>query len=149
MAEEPSLERTDIIARAYELIRPGANFILATVDGDAAPHTRWMGAAALEKPDRVYMVTGARSHKVVHIEVNPQVQMLFNSEGFEEVAAIGGIASVVEEDAVKRRIFEAVPTAGDYFEGPEDPNFAVIAVRMQTIELVTADHKHAPFRVEL
>ncbi len=143
------MDKEKIVSAAQELIRAGRSFVLATVDSEGVPQVRWMGAAHLEEPFDVYMAAGAASRKIGQMESHPQSQLMFQTEDYSRVATLTGTCEVVTDAETKRRVFEGIPGAAQYFSGPDDPNFAAIKFKCQRVEMLGMAEGMAPVSADL
>jgi len=130
------MDKTEIVSAALDLVRAGRSFAFATVDGDGTPQIRWMGGAHLEEPFAIYMACGAGSRKMGQIASHPRSQLMFHAEDFSRVATLTGTSEVVTEAEVKRRVFEGIAGASQYFSGPDDPNFGAIKFTCWRVEVL-------------
>lgn len=143
------MDRQVVIEAALQLIRADRPFVLATVDAEGCPQVRWMGAAHYEWPATIYMAAFADSRKMAQINGHPQAQLMFHSEGFKRVATLSGTARVVADPAVKRRVFAEMLDSSDYFEGPDDPRFGLIAFVFTRIEAIGLGDDMTPAAVDI
>jgi general stress protein 26 len=143
------VDKQTIIDAAKDLVRAGRSFVLATVDSDGVPQVRWMGAAHLEEPFVVYMAAGAASRKMGQMESHPKSQLMFQTEDYAQVATLTGMCEVVTDADTRRRVFEGIPGAAQYFSGPDDPNFAAIKFRCQRVEMLGVAEGMAPVSADL
>ena len=128
--------KTEIISAALDLVRAGRSFVFATVDGDGVPQVRWMGGAYLEEPCTIYMACGAESRKMGQIASHAKSQLMFHAEDFARVATLTGMSEVVTEAETKRRVFEGIAGASQYFSGPDDPNFGAVKFTCRRVEML-------------
>jgi len=130
------MDKTEIVNAALALVSAGRSFVLATVDRDGTPQVRWMGGAHLEEPFTIYMACGAESRKMGQIASDPRSQLMFQAEDFSRVATLTGTSEVVTEAEAKRRVFEGIAGASQYFSGPDDPNFGAIKFTCRRVEVL-------------
>lgn len=130
------MDKTEIVSAALDLVRAGRSFVFATVDSNGTPQVRWMGGAYLEEPSTIYMACGAKSRKMGQIASDPRSQLMFQAEDFSRVATLTGRSEVVTEAEAKRRVFEGIAGASQYFSGPDDPNFGAIKFTCQRVEML-------------
>jgi general stress protein 26 len=143
------VDRQIVVDAALELVRAGRAFVFATVDAEGFPQVRWMGGAYLEEPLTVYMAAGADSRKMMQIAAHPQAQIMFHNEDFSRVATLTGTASAVTDSSVKRRVFAGMSGAANYFSGPDDPKFGVVAFVCSRIEMLGLADGMAPAAVDI
>lgn len=99
----------EITSRIEELVAQTKMGIFATVGVDKAPHIRWMTPALLkDRPGLIYTFAAAGSQKVRDLAVNGQVEWLFQDKTLRRVAAISGLARVIENPALRTEIMEAL-----------------------------------------
>lgn len=145
MSEESAL------ALARDLMQRQNKYVLATVDEGGRPRMRWMGAWASD-PEQAwvfYMLCGARSRKMTELAGNPAVQLMFTSEDYTCIVTLEGAAGSVDDLAVKRMVYEAIPASPKFYKSPEDPNMGVIRFQTTTIEVLCLQEGHEPVRIEL
>jgi len=130
------MDREATIAVAREVVKPGAPFVFATVDADGGPRMRWMGDLMLEEPFIIYMAAGAGSRKLGQLAANPKAQLLFQSPDYSTVATLYGECVVVDEAALKQRIWEAIPALVRFVSGPDDPSLAVLRFTTRRLEVM-------------
>ena len=140
-----------VLAKAAEFVGSKRPFVLATVDADCRPQMRWMGALFSDpEQDHVhYMACGAKSRKVGQISANAAAQLLYTSDDYSCTLTISGVAEVVEDQATKQMVWDALPDPTKYFSGPEGEDFGVISFRGTAIEMLCMEEGHGPMRVEL
>ena len=143
------MDKQAVIDAAKDLVRAGRSLVLATVDSDGTPQVRWMGAAHLEEPFTVYMAAGAVSRKIGQMKSRPQSQLMFQTEDYSRVATLTGMCEVVGDAETKRRVFEGIPGAAQYFSGPDDPNFAAIKFECRRVEMLGMAEGMAPVSADL
>jgi general stress protein 26 len=143
------MDKQTIIDAAKDLVRAGRSFVLATVDSEGVPQVRWMGAAYLAEPFLVYMAAGAASRKIGQMESHPKSQLMFQTEDYSRVATLTGTCEAVEDVETKRRVFEGILGAAQYFSGPDDPNFAAIEFTCQRVEMLGMAEGMAPVSADV
>ena len=144
------MNKDEIVERARSIIAEEQKaFTMATVSPDGKPHVRWMGAAIVTEPMTLHLLSGRDSRKVEDIAANPDVELLFSRDDFSEVLAVAGPAELAEDDETKKKVFDAVPVAGDYFSGPDDPKLAVIRMTVRQLRLWPSRDQHEPEVAEL
>lgn len=130
------MDKKEIVSAALDLVRAGRSFVLATVDGEGIPQVRWMGGAYVEEPFTIYMACSAESRKMAEIASHASSQLMFQSEDRSRVATLTGRSEVVTEPEAKRRVFEGIAGASQYFSGPDDSNFGAIKFTCQRVEML-------------
>ncbi len=130
------MDAKEVIGAAQELVRAGRSFVFATVDEQGTPRVRWMGAAYLEEPLTIYMAAGAESRKMGQIESSPRSQLMFQAADYSRVATLTGRSEIVTDGETKRRVFEGIAAASQYFSGPDDPKFGAIKFTCQRVEML-------------
>lgn len=144
------MDREEIIAAAQEMCRQGTPFVLATVGEDGGPRMRWMGALYLEEPMTIFMAGGTHARKMGQIRANPLGQLIFNAPDFSKVVTLFGKCSVIEDAAMKHKLWDTIPQLANYMSGPDDPEFGVVRFDATKIELLMIrEHGAGPLVVEL
>jgi general stress protein 26 len=143
------MDKEKVVSAAQELIRARRPFVLGTVDAEGMPQMRWMGAAYLEEPLVVYMAAGAESRKIGQMKSHPKSQLMFQTGDYARVATLTGSCMIVTDADTKRRVFEGIPGAAQYFSGPDDPNFAAIKFECQRVEMLGMAEGMAAVSAEL
>jgi len=98
--------------------------ILAIGEGD---QPRLRPVTLIHLDGRFLITTGTKSKKVDHILRNSRVEFLLLPED-EDTGYVRGrcAASILDDDAVKRLLYERVPHVSQLWEGPEDEDLTVI-----------------------
>ncbi len=110
---------------------------LATAEGDQ-PRVRIVSLIRLD--GGFYVITGARgganTAKVRQIKENPKVEfvMRVEREGKTGNLRAEGNASVLDDPALKARLFDEIEWVKDYFRGPDDPNYVLLGIDVRSYE---------------
>jgi uncharacterized pyridoxamine 5'-phosphate oxidase family protein len=103
---------------------------LATTDGKAAflrPMSAWLWDG-----DDLIFATFRSSEKVAQVAECPRVEVGFAAPSWIHVR-IGGTMELVDDPAAARRLHDANPPLQKMFQTPEDPNFAVLRLKVDSI----------------
>jgi general stress protein 26 len=104
---------------------------LATVDG-LQPRVRPM--TLIKMGEGFYMITGARggvhAKKLVQIRRNPRVEYYMTLEGDDGNGFIRGegVAAEVDDEATKRRVYDLIGWAGNFFDTVEHPDYVLMKI---------------------
>lgn len=131
-------EALDIIADA------GFGF-LATVEGDK-PRVRPMMPYLTEEGDLLLALLG-RSRTIPQIKANPNVEVCFVDRKMW-YCRVSGTASVSGDLTRKQLVFENVPMLRQYFAGPDDPNFHLAVISIDSVEAMTP-HSRLPEQIAM
>ena len=123
-------------------------FVYATVDGKGCPRGRYMGAVMI-KDGMMYMASFSEARKIEQIKANPHSELIFATEGYKQVATLGGESRTEESLELKRAFWEANPSCKDYFSGYDAAEFGLIAFSPHSGEYLDPQMQHAPFAVAL
>ncbi len=83
--------------------------ILATVDSEGKPHTRWMTPAILrDRPGAIYAVTSPDFAKISQLESNPNAQWMFQTKMIDKIATVNGRINVIDNSAMKSEVIEGI-----------------------------------------
>ncbi|MCK4850282.1 MAG: pyridoxamine 5'-phosphate oxidase family protein [Phycisphaerae bacterium] len=123
-------------------------FVYTTVDGRGYPRGRYMGALMI-KDGVMYMASFSEARKVKQIKANPHSELIFATEGYKQVATLGGESRIEESLELKRVFWEANPSCKDYFSGYDAAEFGLIAFSPRSGEYLDLELQHVPFAVAL
>ena len=101
-------------------------FLYTTVDGQGNPRGRYMGGLMI-KDGVMYMATFSEARKMVQIKANPRSELIFASEGYRQVAALGGESHVEGSLELKKEFWEANPICEEHFSSYDGEEFGLIA----------------------
>lgn len=145
-----------ILENALKIVTHAFVGALTTVDEDAVPYTRWMGAATdTDGLARLYTLTGKNTRKIDHIENNPHVTWLFSTPHYSEVITLMGTARLLDSPVVQQgvwdRLADCAKTYGmNALSNTENLEFTVIETRVKTLEYLNPSEGIAkPHTVEL
>ena len=146
MTEQEALDRARVM-----MGNGSATFMMATVDGDGKPRMRWMGAIAQDPDDEntYYMASQSTARKVAQLTGNPATQLVFGEQDFSCIATVNGKSEMTQDMAIKRMVWDALPGAAQYFDGPESEGFGVIKFTAESIEVLCLSEGREPVRVDL
>ena len=108
--------------------------MLATVDANEGPRVRPVTLVAY---DSAYWIeTGATSAKVAQIRNNPKIELcLVFAEGSNSgYVRLAGRAKITTDAATKERVSSHTEFFADYWNGPDDPDFALLRIVPETVE---------------
>ncbi len=125
-----------------------AVFVFTTVDGQGYPRGRYMGGLMV-KDGVLYMASFAEARKIQQIKSNPRSELVFASEGYKQVATLGGDSRVEGSLELKKEFWEANPICKDYFSSYDGPEFGLIAFSPHSGEYLDPQVQHVPFVVTL
>ncbi|MCR4405089.1 MAG: pyridoxamine 5'-phosphate oxidase family protein [Candidatus Acetothermia bacterium] len=130
----------DARERILKALRLGQPLLvgLATLTEDGKPWVRYVTAVASEDL-ALRLCTSMTSRKVSQIRRNPEVHLLCGVTDPERVEAylqIQGRAEISTSKAERRAFWK--DSLGEYFSGPDDPDYCVIIVRPYRIELYSS-----------
>ncbi len=126
----------------------GQAFVYTTVDGQGCPRGRYMGAVMI-KDGVIYMASFNQARKIEQIKSNPRSELIFASEGFKQVATLGGESRVEGSLELKKEFWEANPVCKDYFSSYDAVEFGLIAFSPHSGEYLDPEVQHAPLAVAL
>lgn len=118
------------LEKCHELLKRFRNGMLVTRSIDGSFHGRPMHIAELSPTLTLTFMTGLNTTKVDEILADPTVYLTLQDDG--AFVTVLGQASIVTDIEERRRVFSLPSEA--WFDGPEDPNAALIRVRPRTVE---------------
>lgn len=130
MTDEEQTAHQEQVEKAKELLSSFRSGMLVTSAMDERPHARPMMIAEVDKDGMLSFVTALSSLKVDEIRRRPSVVLTMQSEN-AFVSAVGD-AVIVTDAEEKRRVWAIA--AGLWFQGPDDPEAALIQLQPETVE---------------
>ncbi len=128
---------SDLKQRILDIIGQPQLMSLATVNEDGLPWVRYMVGGADESMT-IQFATFIKSRKIHHVRGNPEVHITAGSTSVSEMkpyVQIQARAKVVTDIAAKEALW--CDELGDYFSGPDDPNYAILRIKPYRIEYLT------------
>lgn len=111
--------------------------ILATVDSDGCPHTRWMTPAIVRgREGFLYAVTSPDFEKAQQIDGNPKVQWMLQSKSLDEIITACGTMSIIDNPSVKAEVLEAIGghLATFWKMNPDESNMVVLETSLDLVK---------------
>ena len=121
----------EIIQEAKKIIESAKICIMGSVDGDK-PCLRPMGGCPVSEKE-FWFATHVGSRKVQQIRSNPNMELCYMDSDYNHIR-LSGAAEVSVESEPKKKFWDLVPAGADYFKSPEDPDYAVIIFKADTLE---------------
>lgn len=118
------------LTKCHEMLKSFRNGMLVTRSLDGGFHGRPMHIAELSQNLTITFMTGLNTTKVDEILADPSVCLTLQDDG--AFVTVMGQAAIVTDLEERRRVFSLPSEA--WFDGPEDPNAALIRIRPRTIE---------------
>ncbi|MCM3594839.1 pyridoxamine 5'-phosphate oxidase family protein [Metabacillus idriensis] len=90
----------------------------------------------------LYTPTNKNTHKAKEIDENPNVHILlgYEGEGYgDSYIEFEGKASISEDQELKDKIWN--DHMKNWFDGPNDPNYIVLAIKPNKIRLMNSEHE--------
>ena len=108
-------------------IKKFQHVFLATVDGDQ-PRVRPVTLISFE--DKYWVMTDKGSEKLKQIQKNPKVEIsfLFKKKDLDCCLRIIGLAEIVQELNVKKKLAEHCDFFSLHWQSVEDPNYALLQI---------------------
>jgi general stress protein 26 len=128
---------SDVKQRVLAILRETQPLVasLATVTEDGRPWVRYVSPDIADDLTMT-VATGLRSRKVAHIQTHPEVHLTCGSTDMAKPGSylqIEARAEVVTAPEAKQEHWSEA--LGLYFEGPDDPNYALLRIRPYRIEI--------------
>lgn len=118
-------------AKVTELVRDVKIAMLTTVAPDGRLMSHPMATQDVDFDGTVRFISERASHKVAHIEANPQVNVAYSSSG--SWVSLSGTARIISDPALLAKYWDTFTDA--WLEGgPENPNNIVIEVDSTSAE---------------
>ena len=130
---------------AIDLIRDAGYGLLATTEGKQ-PRVRPI-MPYLADDGRLLVALLGRSRSIAQVESNPQVEICFVDRKMW-YCRIAGKATISNNPDDKETLWNNIPMLKQYFGGPQDPNFKLMAIDVTEAEAMTP-HQKIPENVNL
>jgi len=124
------------MALVKQIMKDGGSGYFATTNGDR-PEIRPMGSPTWVEGE-LWLACGLNSDKVRDIRKKPRVAFCIADHQWQHVR-ISGTCTVSTERADRETFLRLVPATKDYFDGADDPNFAVLRTKVDRVRLMTRD----------
>ncbi len=132
-------------SEALDIISDAGFGFFATVEGNK-PHVRPMMPYLTEEGELLLALLG-RSRTIPEIKANPNVEICFVDRKMW-YCRVSGKAAISNDLAKKTLVFENVPMLRQYFAGPEDPNYNLAVIQVESVEAMTP-HGRSPEQISL
>ena len=126
----------ELKAKIFALLKDKQLMPVATLTEDGKPWVRYVVGVGGEDLS-VRFVTSLQTRKIAHIRRDPEVHMTFGASSIESTGTYGqiiGTAEITTDKEERDRLWS--DTLRAYFSGPDDPNYCVVIVKPQRIELM-------------
>ena len=124
--------REEAVGRLGELIHDIRTAMLTTMSSSGYPRSRPMATHDVEFEGTIWFFTSVHSRKVEEIGLAPHVAVTYSSPGKESYVALTGTATVVEDPARARDMWNPLHKA--WFSGPDDPALRLIRIDVHDAE---------------
>ena len=121
-----------------DLIRDAGFCMLATTEKNQ-PRVRPMMPYLTEDNELLLALLG-RSRTIQQAKDNPQIELCFVDRKMW-YCRIAGKATISQDKAKKQILWNNIPMLKQYFGGPDDPNFHLMAIEIQQVEAMTPHQK--------
>ena len=93
--------------------------------------------------DRVYALTGSRDSKMDHLREDPRFEfyVLLEEDGNTGYVRFMGRVMMVEDLDLRKEVGDASGFAWDFFNGPEDPDYALLEMNIREAEIMRPGKK--------
>lgn len=92
-----------------ELVEDSKTAVLATVDQENRPHTRWVVPGCLRnRPGALYTVSGSGFSKIEQLLNNPHAEMLFQTRGLEKIVNVSGRMNILDNPSIRSEVLECL-----------------------------------------
>lgn len=130
---------------AIDIVRDAGFGFFATIENNK-PRVRPM-MPYLSEDGQLLLALLGRSRTIPQIKANPNVEICFVDRKMWYCRVSG--KAVISDDLTKKQIvFENVPMLRQYFAGPEDPNFYLAVIEIESVEAMTP-HGRMPEQINL
>jgi general stress protein 26 len=125
----------EVCRRAVGLLRANPYGFLVTISDTGRPHARLVQHLAVDDDATIWIGTSPRSRKAADIAHHAEVTYAVEDRGKFAYAAVSGTASLIADEASRRRYWEKGLRA--FFPGgPAGEDFVIIRISGARIELM-------------
>ena len=121
-----------------DLIKDAGFGYLATIE-DNQPRVRPM-MPHLNDDGKLLLALLGRSRSIAQIKENPRVEFCFVDRKMW-YARVSGKAVISDNKENKETLWNNIPMLKQYFSGPEDANFILAEIDIETVEAMTPHQK--------
>jgi general stress protein 26 len=117
----------DIKKEAWSHFKDHQYVMLATAEGG---HPRVRPVTLINYDHKLWVATGTNSAKVREMRGNPNIEfcLQFQGEAGGGYVRVAGLGEVVTDQGTKERLFAHTDFLADYWEGADDPSYALIQI---------------------
>jgi len=130
---------------ALDIISDAGFGFFATVEGNK-PRVRPMMPYLSENGELLLALLG-RSRTISQIKANSNVEVCFVDRKMW-YCRVSGTAVMSDDISRKTTVFENVPMLRQYFAGPDDPNYHLAIITINSVEVMTP-HSRLPEEINL
>lgn len=131
----------DVKEHILKIMSSSKTGVLSSVENNK-PHSRYM--TFFNQDFTLYTPTNLNTEKVAEIEKNPSVSVLlgYEGQGLDDCyIEIFGKSTVNDSQEIKKQFWE--DSFQQWFQGPEDPNYAFLQIQPETIRVLN-NHGEPP-----
>lgn len=136
----------DVKEHILKILSNSKTGVLSSVENNK-PHSRYM--TFYNEDFTLYTPTNLDTEKVEEIEKNPAVSVLLGYEGQglnDCYVEIAGTSKVNDSQEIKKQLWD--DSFQQWFQGPEDPNYAFLQIQPETIRVLN-NHGQPPQELQL
>jgi general stress protein 26 len=120
---------SDLLDRVVEVIRKSPAVFLATTDG-TSPRSRYISVQEVDDDLTITFATGLTDTKCVHIQKNPNVNVIAGfppSEPGMDNVSVDAVATIHTDQATKEKYWEE--SFLEHFSGPDHEHYVILKLR--------------------
>jgi len=117
----------DVKKEAWSYFKGYQTVMLATAEGG---HPRVRPVTLINYDHKFWVATGTNSAKVREMRGNPNIEfcLQFQGEAGGGYVRVAGLGDVVTDQGPKEKLFAHTSFLADYWEGADDPSYALIQI---------------------
>jgi len=126
-----------------DIIKDAGFGFLATVEGEQ-PRVRPMMPVLTDDGKKLLLALLKRSRTIPQVQANPRLEVCFvdRKMWYCRVAGKGSISDNLDN---KTFVWNSIPMLRQYFSGPEDENYVLMEIDIESVEAMTPHQKNPEF----
>lgn len=103
------MTKQTIMTRVLNLIDDVGVGVLASVDGNCAPHLRWMTIGCIkDRPGALFMLSAMKFTKVDQFRSNDATELMIQNRALDEIANVKGTINIIENPSMRAEVVECI-----------------------------------------
>jgi general stress protein 26 len=132
----------ELMARAISVVNHVGIGMMCTLDGDGAPHARWMTTIAQNGVRSIITLSALHTRKIAELESDPRVCWVFTADDFADVVTLHGSVTVHRNALAGMQAWDRLSRAAQTYafgsiRTSEDPQIVTLDTTVERVELIS------------